>query len=207
MQGLDAAPVAFVDTLPALQAAAARLAASRELAVDLEHHSYRSYQARAALPYPCSRAQARGRLGRVCPCVPLRRGLVLERGLAASDVRILGAVCWRMVQQPSFSCVRTFEHPCARMCVRTMALCSIVTLKHAGVWLPDTNKVGRARRARTDRAACARAGLLLPHAAEHARGRLCRGRARAAQPHRAGPGPNLRRPWGAGRCRPLLQSA
>jgi hypothetical protein len=46
MQGLDAAPVAFVDTLPALQAAAARLAASRELAVDLEDHSYRSYQAR-----------------------------------------------------------------------------------------------------------------------------------------------------------------
>ncbi len=43
MQGLDAAPVAFVDTL---QAAAARIAASRELAVDLEDHSYRSYQAR-----------------------------------------------------------------------------------------------------------------------------------------------------------------
>ncbi len=118
MQGLDAAPVAFVDTLPALQAAAARLAASRELAVDLEDHSYRSYQARAALPYPCSRAQARGRLGRVCPCVPLRRGLVSERGLAASDVRILVPVCRRMVQQPSFSCVRrTFEHPCARMYV------------------------------------------------------------------------------------------
>lgn len=34
----------YIDTLPALRAAAARLAGARELAVDLEAHSYRSFQ-------------------------------------------------------------------------------------------------------------------------------------------------------------------
>lgn len=37
-------PFTFIDTVPALRAAAQRLAAARELAVDLEAHSYRSFQ-------------------------------------------------------------------------------------------------------------------------------------------------------------------
>lgn len=41
-----ATPFEFVDTLPALRAAAARLGAAREVAVDLEAHNYRSFQVR-----------------------------------------------------------------------------------------------------------------------------------------------------------------
>jgi exosome complex exonuclease RRP6 len=41
---LDDTPFEFVDSLPALRAAAARLAAATEIAADLESHSYRSFQ-------------------------------------------------------------------------------------------------------------------------------------------------------------------
>lgn len=44
MQSLEATPFSYVDTPEALQGVAARLASAREVAVDLEHHSFRSYQ-------------------------------------------------------------------------------------------------------------------------------------------------------------------
>lgn len=44
LQSLEATPLTYVDTLPALQEAAARLAKADELAVDLEHHGFRSFQ-------------------------------------------------------------------------------------------------------------------------------------------------------------------
>ena len=47
VQGLDQAPLTYVDTPEGLRAMAAQLGAPRELAVDLENHSYRSFQARA----------------------------------------------------------------------------------------------------------------------------------------------------------------
>lgn len=45
VQGLDQAPLTYVDTLDGLRDMAARLGDARELAVDLENHSYRSFQA------------------------------------------------------------------------------------------------------------------------------------------------------------------
>lgn len=48
VQGLDQAPLTYVDTLDGLRDMAARLGDVRELAVDLENHSYRSFQARTA---------------------------------------------------------------------------------------------------------------------------------------------------------------
>ena len=55
MQSLAATPFAFVDTPAALAAAVARLAGAREVAVDLEHHSFRSYQVPhcAETPFGC----------------------------------------------------------------------------------------------------------------------------------------------------------
>jgi len=44
LQALDATPFTYVDTLAALRGVAQRLAGAREVAVDLEHHSFRSYQ-------------------------------------------------------------------------------------------------------------------------------------------------------------------
>ena len=44
LQSLEATPLTYIDTLPALQAAAERLARADELAVDLEHHGFRSFQ-------------------------------------------------------------------------------------------------------------------------------------------------------------------
>ncbi len=41
---MDEAPLTYVDTPEGLRAVAARLGACRELAVDLENHSYRSFQ-------------------------------------------------------------------------------------------------------------------------------------------------------------------
>ncbi len=41
---MDEAPLTYVDTPAGLRAVAARLGACRELAVDLENHSYRSFQ-------------------------------------------------------------------------------------------------------------------------------------------------------------------
>lgn len=43
-QGFEETPFTFVDTAAALQGMSARLATVRELAVDLEHHSHRSFQ-------------------------------------------------------------------------------------------------------------------------------------------------------------------
>eukprot|EP00887_Chlorella_sp_A99_P008044 scaffold12.g8044.t1 len=43
-RGFEQTPYTFVDTLPALRAAAERLAAAKEIAVDLEAHNYRSFQ-------------------------------------------------------------------------------------------------------------------------------------------------------------------
>ena len=45
-QGLDETPLTFVDTLDALHALAASLAGAHEIAVDLEAHAHRSFQAR-----------------------------------------------------------------------------------------------------------------------------------------------------------------
>ena len=45
VQGLDETPLTFVDTLDALHALAASLAGAREIAVDLEAHAHRSFQA------------------------------------------------------------------------------------------------------------------------------------------------------------------
>ena len=44
VQGLDETPLTYVDTLPALEALASELALASEVAVDLEAHSYRSFQ-------------------------------------------------------------------------------------------------------------------------------------------------------------------
>ena len=44
VQGLDDTPLTYVDTLPALEALASELASASEVAVDLEAHSYRSFQ-------------------------------------------------------------------------------------------------------------------------------------------------------------------
>ncbi|KAL4436780.1 hypothetical protein ABPG75_003919 [Micractinium tetrahymenae] len=41
---LEETPFTYIDTLPALRAAAERLAAAKEIAIDLEAHSYRSFQ-------------------------------------------------------------------------------------------------------------------------------------------------------------------
>jgi hypothetical protein len=49
LQSLGATPFSYVDTLDALQGAAARLASAREVAVDLEAHSFRSYQVTSKL--------------------------------------------------------------------------------------------------------------------------------------------------------------
>jgi hypothetical protein len=43
-QDFEATSFAYVDTTAALRAMARRLAGARELAVDLEHHSHRTYQ-------------------------------------------------------------------------------------------------------------------------------------------------------------------
>ncbi len=43
-QDFDATPYTYVDTPAGLRVMAERLAGVRELAVDLEHHSHRSYQ-------------------------------------------------------------------------------------------------------------------------------------------------------------------
>ena len=44
LQGLEETPFALVTTPEQLQDMASHLATSRELAVDLEHHSFRSFQ-------------------------------------------------------------------------------------------------------------------------------------------------------------------
>ena len=44
LQGLDNAPLTFVESLEQLHEMAARLEGARELAVDLENHSFRSFQ-------------------------------------------------------------------------------------------------------------------------------------------------------------------
>lgn len=44
MQGLDETPLTYIDSLPDLEALAGELASAREIAVDLEAHSYRSFQ-------------------------------------------------------------------------------------------------------------------------------------------------------------------
>ena len=44
VQGLDETPLTYVDTLPALEELASELALASEVAVDLEAHSYRSFQ-------------------------------------------------------------------------------------------------------------------------------------------------------------------
>lgn len=44
MQGLDETPLTYIDTLPALEELACNLASASEVAVDLEAHSYRSFQ-------------------------------------------------------------------------------------------------------------------------------------------------------------------
>jgi exosome complex exonuclease RRP6 len=51
LQSLEATPFSYVDTPAALRAAAARLASAREVAVDLEAHSFRSYQVTFADDY------------------------------------------------------------------------------------------------------------------------------------------------------------
>ncbi|KAK9856803.1 hypothetical protein WJX84_004010 [Apatococcus fuscideae] len=43
-KSLEVTPLTYIDTLPALQEAAKRLAKADELAVDLEHHGFRSFQ-------------------------------------------------------------------------------------------------------------------------------------------------------------------
>ena len=43
-QGLDETPLSYIDTLPALKELAGELASASEIAVDLEAHSYRSFQ-------------------------------------------------------------------------------------------------------------------------------------------------------------------
>ena len=44
MQGLDETPLTYIDTLPALKELAGELGSACEVAVDLEAHSYRSFQ-------------------------------------------------------------------------------------------------------------------------------------------------------------------
>ena len=44
MQGLEETPLTYIDTLPALKELAGTLASASEVAVDLEAHSYRSFQ-------------------------------------------------------------------------------------------------------------------------------------------------------------------
>ena len=43
MQELQDTPLTFVDTLPTLEAMVQHLSAAKEVAVDLEHHQYRSF--------------------------------------------------------------------------------------------------------------------------------------------------------------------
>ena len=49
-QDFEATPFTYVDTTAGLRAMAERLAGARELAVDLEHHSHRTYQVLLLLP-------------------------------------------------------------------------------------------------------------------------------------------------------------
>ncbi len=58
MQEFDATPYTYVDTPAGLRAMAERLAGARELAVDLEHHSHRSYQVRWSQHWPKSQLEA-----------------------------------------------------------------------------------------------------------------------------------------------------
>ena len=44
LQGVDETPLTYIDTLPALKELAGELASASEVAVDLEAHSYRSFQ-------------------------------------------------------------------------------------------------------------------------------------------------------------------
>lgn len=44
LQGLDETPLTYIETLPALKELAGELASASEVAVDLEAHSYRSFQ-------------------------------------------------------------------------------------------------------------------------------------------------------------------
>ncbi len=44
LQGLDETPLTYIDTLPALKELVRELASASEVAVDLEAHSYRSFQ-------------------------------------------------------------------------------------------------------------------------------------------------------------------
>jgi exosome complex exonuclease RRP6 len=46
LQGLEETPLTYVDSLEALHALAAKLGSAKEIAVDLEAHSYRSFQVR-----------------------------------------------------------------------------------------------------------------------------------------------------------------
>ena len=56
MQGLVETPLTYIDTLPALEELARELASVSELAVDLEAHSYRSFQGFCCLMQLSTRA-------------------------------------------------------------------------------------------------------------------------------------------------------
>ncbi|GAB4823405.1 hypothetical protein N2152v2_010451 [Parachlorella kessleri] len=90
----DATPFEFIDTLPALCAAAERLAAAQEIAVDLEAHSYRSFQGFCCLIQISTRAEdmivdalaLRSHLGEVLGPVFADPGVVKVLHGADSDI-------------------------------------------------------------------------------------------------------------------------